>query len=134
MPRPPDMKSQKTYCQFLSFGYCLTVLGDTKGGGLLSAYEKAVWLSKFGQSIESCNQVRGQNPTIRGHSRRQVSFDVCLHCKQNSNDTQKYRRYLYASLLFSSDPWDRFYRLHDFQLCYHEHSLCYSVSCPRRCV
>src|SRR5699024_7988755 len=40
MPRPPDMKSQKTYCQFLSFGYCLTVLGDTKGGGLLSAYGK----------------------------------------------------------------------------------------------
>ena len=35
------MKSQKTYCQFLSFGYCLTVLGDTKGGGLLSAYERA---------------------------------------------------------------------------------------------
>ena len=24
--------------QFLSFGYCLTVLGDTKGEGLLSAY------------------------------------------------------------------------------------------------
>lgn len=48
--------------------------------------------------------------------------------------TYGFRRYGYASLLFSSDPRHRFYRLHDFQLRYREHSFCGDVSCSRHCI
>ena len=60
---PPGVKSQKTYCQFLSFGYCLTVSRETKGGGLLSAYSTPSRKSEKGILLFFCpNEVVKRHP------------------------------------------------------------------------